>query len=213
MACVYKHVFADNVTYFGNGQSTARAYDNRSRNKKWQQALEKFGKYDIEVIADNMSEEEADALERSLFLDYVANGGVKLQHTPSGKDLSIQTKRSKRSNGMTGHQHSEAAKQRMRASAIGHTRNLGRKATLECCENISKAKTGRPNWKIRGVPKSQQARENQSKAAKGPTHSSQLKMISSLDGRISNACGAGKISKNNPDYVGTWSVYVEVNHG
>jgi len=224
MACVYKHVFADNVIYFGNGQSSARAYDQRPRNNKWQQALEEFSKYAVEIVANNITAEEADALERSLFLDYVTNGGVKLQNTPSGKDLVIQTKRSKRSSGMTGYQHSDATKQRLRDKALGHSRNLGRKATPECCENISKAKTGRPNWKLRGVLKSSSHRRNISEAKKGkpghtPSDVTRAKVslsqkgkqnaahrlvVSTLDGRVTNASGAGKITKRRPEYAGTW---------
>ena len=64
MAIVYRHRRLDNNTifYIGIGKEEKRAYQLRSRNQYWKNIISKT-KYEVEIIADNISYEDAKELE------------------------------------------------------------------------------------------------------------------------------------------------------
>lgn len=67
MAIVYQHRSIDNdqIFYVGIGKSLKRAFDQKSRGKTWKDYT-KNHKYDIEILYENISWEEACDIERKL---------------------------------------------------------------------------------------------------------------------------------------------------
>jgi hypothetical protein len=71
MAIVYKHIRKDTnmVFYIGIGKSEKRAYSKRQRNKHWRGVVNKHG-YDVEIIQEGLSWEEAQKVEIELISKY-----------------------------------------------------------------------------------------------------------------------------------------------
>lgn len=70
MAIVYQHRRKDTneVFYIGIGACKYRAYDITGRNKHWKRIVDKVG-YDIEILIEDLSWEEARIVERQLIAD------------------------------------------------------------------------------------------------------------------------------------------------
>jgi hypothetical protein len=186
-ALVYTHTFSNGAKYFGNGVKQSRPYEFGSgRGKKYQEQFELDPNPTIEIIASGLTVEEADKLEQQLFDEYIANGGLKIQSRPSGKDLVNNIAM----NAKVDHQNPER------------------------CKKISESKTGVPRpeatkEKMRN-PKSEAHKENISKALigvpKSKEHKESLyyKVISMFDGRVTTHNKETYWNRQNPDYIGTW---------
>lgn len=71
MSLVYQHRRKDTgeIFYIGIGESKKRAYDKKGRNDIWKRIAQET-KYDIEIIKDNITREEAKNIERRLIEQY-----------------------------------------------------------------------------------------------------------------------------------------------
>jgi hypothetical protein len=205
-AIVYSHAFNNGAKYFGNGVKQSRPYEFGSgRGKKYQEQFELDPNPTVTITASDLTVEEADELEQQLFDEYIANGGLKIQRRPSGKDLSRSITSSAKvdpaniSKALTGEnnpmwdkKHTEVAKIKISKSMIGNT-NSSCSRSQAFKEKISKAKTG--------VPKSKEHKEALRKPkAKNPNY----KVISMLDGRVTGHNYENYWNRQNPDYIGTW---------
>lgn len=67
MSLVYQHRRKDTgeIFYIGIGESKKRAYDKKGRNDIWKRIAQET-KYDIEIIKDNITREEAKDIERMI---------------------------------------------------------------------------------------------------------------------------------------------------
>lgn len=89
MAVVYKHIRLDNneVFYIGIGKSVKRAYSLYHRNKYWHNVVEAHG-YEVEIIHDSVTWEEAEEIERQLIAEhgrvYIDEGGTLVNMTAGG---------------------------------------------------------------------------------------------------------------------------------
>jgi hypothetical protein len=97
---VYRHfkLNTNNVFYIGMGKEKnfKRAYSKRYRNNYWNNTVEKYG-YSVEIIAKNISEEEAKDLERFLIELYGRrdlNNGVLVNMTDGGEGVFNPSKES-----------------------------------------------------------------------------------------------------------------------
>jgi len=71
MAYVYKHIRKDTneVFYIGIGKTKRRATDKNNRNNRWTKLVNKVG-FDVEIIKDGLSWEDACKLEIKLIKEY-----------------------------------------------------------------------------------------------------------------------------------------------
>ena len=70
MACVYLHKTPNGkVFYVGIGNSKRRAYAKTDRNRLWKNVVNKYG-YEVEIIYENISREEAQRIETYLIYFY-----------------------------------------------------------------------------------------------------------------------------------------------
>ena len=71
MSLVYQHRRKDTgeIFYIGIGESIKRAYDKTNRNEIWKRIAQET-EYDIEIIENNISREEAKNIERKLISEY-----------------------------------------------------------------------------------------------------------------------------------------------
>jgi hypothetical protein len=129
MAIVYKHIRLDNneVFYIGIGKNINRAYTEKSRNKIWQNIVNKT-KYKIEIIFDNISFDEAKNVEKYLISYY----GRKDLKTGSLVNLTIG------GDGVVGNLVSEETKDKMRKRMLGFKMSDETKAKISFkSKNIS----------------------------------------------------------------------------
>ena len=71
MSLVYQHRRKDTgeIFYIGIGESIKRAHDKTNRNEIWKRIAQET-EYDIEIIENNISREEAKNIERKLISEY-----------------------------------------------------------------------------------------------------------------------------------------------
>ena len=71
MAYIYKHIRkdTDDVFYIGIGKTKRRATDRNNRNDRWTKVVNKVG-FDVEIIEDGLSWEEACEAEKKLIKEY-----------------------------------------------------------------------------------------------------------------------------------------------
>lgn len=143
MAVVYRHRRLDNheVFYVGIGKTKKRAYSNGSRNTYWKNIVSKHG-YNIEILAEGLSWEDACELECFLIEEYGRKdlGTGQLVNMTDGGD------------GVKG--HSPEAIKKIKATHIGRVQskeeiakrvasNTGKKRTKETKRKQSEAAKGR----------------------------------------------------------------------
>jgi hypothetical protein len=192
-AFVYIHIFADGSKYFGNGVKPDRPFKQGGRGPKYMEALIKNGAPVIQ-IRRNLTVDEADDLERTLFDKYVTNNQP-LQRRPTGNDLKTAIRRGnstdpiKLSKAKLGKPLSKN-----HAESIGKA-NKGKRRSKVFCENISIRMQG--NTAFSG-------KRHSTDAIQRITASCHRKVISMIDGRITTHIKTGHWNKKNPDYIGTW---------
>lgn len=165
-------VDASGVFYVGKGHRD-RMRDFSHRNRHHKNIVAKHGRQNILMAKMECSDEGiAISLEQGL-IRCLRRMGVSLANVTAGGE------------GLTGHRHTEATKEKMRAAALGHavspdTRaklreaNLGKPGTFrgkkhsaETREKISKARLGKPNPSaVRPCPEEVRARISATKLSK-----------------------------------------------
>jgi hypothetical protein len=154
MAIVYKHIRKDTneVFYIGIGKSEKRAYSKRQRNKHWRGVVNKYG-YDVEIIQEGLSWEEAQKVEIELIYKYgrhdLGNGSL-VNQTDGGEGNNNQI-------------CTEETRLKMSKS------HKGRVFSEETRKKISEAK--------KGVKQSSEHRENNRLSKIGKTHSDETKKL------------------------------------
>ena len=157
MAFVYIHKRKDNneVFYVGRGTNKYRPYSKANRNKYWHNIVNKAG-YTVEIVADNLSWEEAGILETELIKQYgrkdmnegtlvnMSDGGEGncRGRTRTGMPHLEETKK-EISNSNKGKKHTEETKNILREKSKGNKNMLGKKHSKETKEKISKAFKGK----------------------------------------------------------------------
>ena len=150
MAIVYKHIRKDTneVFYIGIGKTIKRAYSSTNRNKYWHNIVNKCG-YEVEIIKENLSKEEAIQMEIDLIKNYgrfdlkegslvnLTNGGDGI----SSVSLEVIEKILK---SRSWYKHSEETKQKLSIQKKGKPNGqLGLKRSTETKEKISKSQMGK----------------------------------------------------------------------
>lgn len=85
---VYEHIRKDNNTVFYVGKGRGRRAYNSKRNSHHDRIADKYG-YTVRIIKDNLTEEEAYALEQETICDYVFNKGYGIDIEGLRKNDSI----------------------------------------------------------------------------------------------------------------------------
>lgn len=112
--CVYAHTKPDGtIFYIGKGLKR-RAKEKRGRNKYWQNVVNKYG-YNIVILADNLSNEQALA-EEILLIEHFNKFDALVNMTTGGE-------------GMTGYKMPQSAKDKIRSTKWG-TKNPGFKGPI-----------------------------------------------------------------------------------
>jgi len=124
---VYRHRRLDNyeVFYVGIGSNKYRAYNTKTRSSFWKKITNKT-KYQVEILAENLSWEDACDLEKLLISEY----GRKNLSTGSLCNLTDGGE------GTLGRKVSEKTKNKISQS------NIGKKASKETIENLKKSHLG-----------------------------------------------------------------------
>jgi hypothetical protein len=195
MAIVYQHKRKDTneVFYVGIGKSNKRAYCKIKRNAHWYNIVNKIG-YDIEILYENISWEEACEKEVELIKKY---GRMDLKH---GSLVNM-------SDGGDGlHNPSQETKKKMSEAKKGH------KQSEEHIKNVSKALLNHIGyWK--GKTRSDETKKKISEAAKMMPYETKNKMseskkrkVSTLNGEIVFESGraAAKHYGVNPATISNW---------
>lgn len=150
MAIVYKHIRKDTneVFYIGIGKTIKRAYSSANRNKYWHNIVNKCG-YEVEIIKENLSKEEAIQMEIDLIKNYgrldlkegslvnLTNGGDGI----SSVSLEVVEKILK---SRSWYKHSDKTKEKLSIQKKGKPNGqLGLKRSTETKEKMSKAQMGK----------------------------------------------------------------------
>lgn len=134
MAIVYRHIRLDkNIPfYIGIGKTEKRAYQKYFRNNIWNQIISKT-KYDVEILFDNLSWEQACEKEKEFIKLY---GRI---------DLKTGILANQTDGGDGNNNFSEEARKKISLAHKGNKYGLGYKHTVEERKKISEALTGKPN--------------------------------------------------------------------
>jgi hypothetical protein len=131
---VYCHKRPTDGEIFYVGKGTAyRAKRSDSRNNYWNNIVDKHGGFDIEIVAENLTESEA------LKFEVILIKGLR----DAGADLCNMTDGGE---GMSGFKHSEKSKELMRTTNKGKTKS-GHRLSEEHVEKLRLAKLGRKQSK------------------------------------------------------------------
>ena len=167
MAIVYTHIRKDTneIFYVGIGKTIARSKSKNNRNKYWHNIVNKVG-YDIEIIHNNISWEEACELEKFYIKQYGRKDlglGLLVNLTDGGEgicNVSLEARkkisesakgeknpmygRTNEKNPMYGKKHSEESIKKISESSIGKT------YSEESIKKMSESKMGEkhPNSKL-----------------------------------------------------------------
>ena len=121
---------AGNLFYIGKG-SGVRAYKFFGRSSYWQNVVAKYGKPNVQILANWDTEEEAFSHE-ILLIDCFKELGHKLCNLSNGGE------------GPSGLKHSEESKEKMRIANMGNKHALGHEVSQESRKLMGADKIGRP---------------------------------------------------------------------
>lgn len=154
MFCTYAHYTPEGrLFYIGKGQGR-RAYEFSNRGKHWKNVTAKYGKPEVQILANWDTEQEA--LDHEILLiDCFKELGHKLCNKTAGGE------------GISGYRHTEAAKLKIAAASKGNKWNLGVPMREETKQKIRLANTGKK------MP--QEAVEKSRNAKIGKKHSEETK--------------------------------------
>lgn len=128
--CVYTHSKPNgDVFYIGKGVP-ARPYKNSGRNVWWHHIVEKHGGYDVTIVEDSLTNDEAIELE-ILLISEAREAGWSLCNLTDGGD------------GLVGFKHSEETRRKMQISNKGKAKS-GHKLSAEHRQKLIDARTGKP---------------------------------------------------------------------
>ena len=151
---VYKHIRLDNNTAFYIGKGKGNRIYVPSRNIHHDNICKRYG-YEVVKIKENLTEEEAFALEREIIEDYVFIFGYGINikgHDNYDHDLPYLTNFTWGGEGVSGMHHSEEAKKSISEASSG--RNKGKNPyankTLEEMEIIANKKSNSMKGKNKG---------------------------------------------------------------
>jgi hypothetical protein len=150
MAYVYQHIRLDTneVFYIGIGKQKYRSTDQNNRNKYWLNVVNKVG-YSIEIIAENISYDEALNLERHLIktigrkdlglgpLVNMTDGGEGRSNFKHSKESMLKTKNSE------GYKNRNVSKHHLKGKTYEEI--YGKEKAIHIKEKLSSAK--RPEYK------------------------------------------------------------------
>jgi len=150
MAIVYQHIRKDTnqIFYIGIGKTSKRAFTTKGRNKLWNNIVKKTN-YNIEIIYDNLSWEDACLKEKELISKYGRidlKTGILTNMTDGGDGLSNMSEEFKinmskiklgKHSPRKGIKLSEETKQKLRQY------NLGKKLSEETKRKISESNIGK----------------------------------------------------------------------
>jgi len=132
VAVLYKHLRIDTgeVFYIGIGKSAKRAYSKRQRSKPWKDLIKNHS-YTVEILAENLTWQQACEEERRLIRDYgrrdlglgslvnMTNGGDGVESLSAETLKLIGSKIKGRIGTFTGKTHSEESKRKNRDAHLG----------------------------------------------------------------------------------------------
>jgi hypothetical protein len=203
MAIVYQHLRKDTnqIFYIGIGKTIKRAYQTRGRNKLWNNIIKKTN-YNIEIIYDNLSWEDACIKEKELISKYGRidlKTGILTNMTDGGDGLSnmseeFKTNMSKIKLGKPGPNKgikmSEETKEKLRQH------NLGKKHSDESKKKISESNMGKCHL-TEESKKSIGLKNSIKLKGKKLSEETKMKMSKSRIGRIVSEETRKKISETN----------------
>jgi NUMOD3 motif len=168
--CTYAHYTPQGrLFYIGKGSSERRAYYLSGRNKHWHNVVNKYGKPDVQILANWDTEEEALDHERLLISCFRDLGHKLCNLTDGGEGVSglkhseeTRKKMSFSRLGKTGHKCSEETKQKLREV------NLGNKHSEKTKEKLSALNKGLKN--SLGYKHTEEAKKKIGAASKGNKH-------------------------------------------
>ena len=198
---VYKHIRLDNNTAFYIGKGKGNRIYVPSRNIHHDNICKRYG-YEVVKIKENLTEEEAFALEREIIEDYVFVFGYGINikgYDDYDHKLPHLTNRTWGGEGASGARkgihHSEEAKQKISESMKG--KNAGKNSSFygkhhseETKQKISESMKG----KNKGKKRSEETKQKISKTNKGRHRSEETKR------KMSEACKGKRAGKNNHFY-------------
>lgn len=132
MAVVYQHIRIDTgeVFYIGIGKSVKRAYSKQQRSKPWKDLIKNHS-YIVEILAENLTWQQACEKEKRLIKDYgrrdlglgylvnMTDGGDGVENLPAETLKLIGSKIKGRIGTFTGKTHSEDSKKKNRDAHLG----------------------------------------------------------------------------------------------
>lgn len=110
---VHRRLDTGEVFYVGKGKDK-RAYDKRSRNRRWKFIVDKAG-YGVEILSDSLTEQQAFDLEISTIKHYRGLGNNLCNVSDGGQ-------------GISGYVHTEEAKAKMSTAKAGKAQSEEHKA-------------------------------------------------------------------------------------
>ena len=127
--CVYTHSKPNgDVFYIGKGVPK-RPYKNSGRNVWWHRIVDKHGGYDVTIVEDSLTNDEAIELE-ILLISEAREAGCALCNLTDGGE------------GLVGFKHSEESRRKMRFSNRGKAKS-GHKLSAEHRQKLSDAHLGK----------------------------------------------------------------------
>jgi hypothetical protein len=130
--CTYAHYTPQGrLFYIGKGSNELRAYQFTGRNNYWRKIVSKYGKPDVQILANWNTEEEAFSHER-LLISCFRDLGHQLANLTDGGD------------GTSGYKQTPEHREKNRLHRLGKsaTWNIGRRHTEETKKKISLSKMG-----------------------------------------------------------------------
>lgn len=163
MVYCHKRPSDGEIFYVGKGCAN-RATRSDSRNNYWHNIVEKHGGFDVEIVAENLTEAEALRFEVTLIkglrnsgasLCNLTDGGEGMSGFKHSKEARDRMKITNRGKAKSGHKLSEEHRQKLRMAKLGKKQSVehaqasararvGRTVSDETRQKISLALTGKP---------------------------------------------------------------------